>query len=154
MCVPARATEHRVSHRSRTWSAPVTSRPPALAAAVVLVVIIGSGIAFVGVLLLTVAVGGVGFLGPTNSMSGVVAGLGALAVLAAALALVSAVGLWLRRPWGWVGSLATALAAVVGAVIALDTSGSHVPVQAGLVLTVAAAALLLAPSTRSAARIG
>jgi hypothetical protein len=116
--------------------------------------VIGSGIAFVGALLLLVAAGGVGFLGPTNSMSAIVALLGGVAVLTAAVTFASAIGLWLRRPWGWIGSFAIALAAVVGAVIALDTSGNHMPVQAGFVLTVAATALLLAPSTRTAARVG
>lgn len=132
----------------------MTARPAALAAAVVLMIIIGSGIAFVGALLLLVAVGGVGFFGPPNSLSGVVGLLGGVTILTAALTFASAIGLWLRRPWGWIGSFAIAVAAVVGAVIALDTSGSHVPVQAGFVLTVVAAALLLAPSTRTAARIG
>lgn len=47
-----------------------------------------------------------------------------------------------------------AVMAVIGAVIALETGGGQPPVQAGLVLTLAATALLLAPSTRSASGVG
>ena len=129
-------------------------RPPALAAAVVLMLIIGAGTAFVGALLLVVAAGGVGFFGPGSSASGVVGLLGVVALLAAAATFAAAVGLWLRRPWGWAGSLAVALAAVLGAIIALDTSGNQPPLMAGLALTLTATALLLIPATRRATGIG
>jgi hypothetical protein len=52
-----------------------------------------------------------------------------------------------------VGSLAVAVAGVIGALIALGSAGSQLPIQLGLVTMVAAVALLLAPSTRSAAGI-
>jgi hypothetical protein len=124
-----------------------------LAAAVVLLLIIGSGIAFVGLLLLIVGAGGASFF-PAGSVSGAVALLGVLSAWSAAVTFAAAVGLWLRRPWGWTGSLAIALASVLGAVIALSTSVSQPPLAAGLVLTLATAALLLAPSTRTASGIG
>jgi hypothetical protein len=115
--------------------------------------IIGAGTAFIGALLVVVAGGGVGFLGPASNVSAVVGLLGVVALITAAATLVTAVGLWLRRPWGWAGSLAIALAAVLGAIIALGTAGSQPPITAGLVLTLATAALLLAPSTRTASGV-
>ena len=132
----------------------MANRPAALAAAVVLMLIIGSGAAFVGALLLVVAAGGVAFLGPASGVSGVVGLLGVVALLTAAATLATAIGLWLRRPWGWAGSLAIAIVAVLGAIIALDTSGSQPPLLAGFVLTLAATALLLVPGTRRATGIG
>lgn len=131
----------------------MTARPAALAAAVVLLLIIGSSLAFVGALLLVVAAGGVSFF-PAGSVSGVVALLGVLGVVGAAVTFAAAVGLWLRRPWGWAGSLAIALASVLAAAVALSTSGDQPSLVAGLVLTLAATALLLAPSTRTASGIG
>jgi hypothetical protein len=86
-------------------------------------------------------------------VSGVAGLLGVVAILAAAATFTAASGLWLRRPWGWVGSLAIALAAVLGAILALRTAGSQPPITAGLVLTLATAALLLAPSTRTASGV-
>ncbi|OGO55762.1 MAG: hypothetical protein A2V85_02335 [Chloroflexi bacterium RBG_16_72_14] len=142
-----------IGFSSRTWSAPVAPRPAALAAAVVLMFLIGAGSAFVGALLLVLAAGGIAVI-PAASVSAFVGLLGVVAILVAAATFSAAVGLWLGRPWGWAASLAIALAAVLGALIALVTAGSQPPVAAGLALTLAAAALLLVPSTRRASGIG
>jgi hypothetical protein len=128
------------------------TRPPALAAAVVLMLVIGAGLAVVGALLVAVALGGAGVDVPANA-SAIVVMLGAVGILAALLTFAAATGLWLRRGWGWVGSFAIAVAASLGAVIALTTSGGQPPVLAGLGVTLAAAILLSAPATRRASGI-
>lgn len=131
----------------------MTARPLTLATATALIVVIGTGIALVGALLLLVAAGGIAFL-PPSRMSGVVGFLGIVALVIAAVTYTAAFGLWRRRPWGWVSSSAIAVSSVIGAVIALQTAGSQPPVAAGLVLTLMTVALLIAPSTRSASGIG
>lgn len=128
-------------------------RPLPLAAAVAAMLAIGTGIAFVAALLLVVAAGGVAFY-PTGSTSTMVVLLGVVGLLAASVTFASAAGLWLRRPWGWAGSLAIALVSVAGAVAAHQTAGSQPPLVAGLVLTLGATGLLLATPTRRAAGIG
>lgn len=129
-------------------------RPVTLAGAVVLTAVIGGGIAFAGAILLVVAAGGAGTL-PAGPAAPIVALLGATGIASAALTFIVAVGLWARRPWGWAGSLAIAVVGVIGAFVALATSGaaSQAPLAAGLSLTVLAVASLLAPQTRGAAGI-
>jgi hypothetical protein len=131
----------------------MTPRPLTLAAAVVLVTIVGAGVSFVGLMLLAVAAGAVAFLDPVGGLLGFVGLLGFASIAVAVAIVVLAVTLWQRRSWGWVGSLAVAVAGVIGALIALGSAGSQLPIQLGLVTMVAAVALLLAPSTRSAAGI-
>jgi hypothetical protein len=128
------------------------TRPATLSAAVVLMLVIGAGCAMVGALLVTVAAGGAGVPLPANTAP-LVFLLGATAILAALLTFAATTGLWQRRGWGWIGSLAIAVAAVIGAVVALATAGSQAPVLAGFVLTLAAASLLLAPATRRASGV-
>lgn len=131
----------------------MTARPLTLAASVVLLAIIGAGLGFVGLLLLAVASGVVPLLDSAGGLAGPAGLLGMAFGGAAVVVFVMAVGLWMGRGWAWLGSLAVAVAAVIGALIALETSGQQLPIQLGLVLTVSAVALLLAPSTRSASGI-
>ena len=128
----------------------MTRRPAALAVSAVLVAIIGGSIAAVGVILLLLASGGLLEL-DVAAAAAVLPVVGAGMMVAGIAALGSAVGLWLGRPWAWAASLAVALVSVAGAVVAVGTGGFQLPLLVGLALTVAAAGLLLAPSTRSAA---
>jgi hypothetical protein len=129
----------------------MSARPVTLLTAVALLAVIGSAFAFAGVLLLVLASTGLGLLAPAG---GFVALLGAAAALAAILAAIAIAGLWRGRAWGWAASLAVAVVSVLGALVALATGGIQLPLVAGLALTVAALALLLAQPTRSAAGIG
>lgn len=128
----------------------MTTRPLSLAVAAGLLVILGTGVAVVGVFLLAVAAGLVAFL---DSAHAFVVLLGGLALAAAVATYASAIALWQGRPWAWVASLAIAVAGVVGAAVAVSTSGAQAPIVLGLAMTGATVALLVAPSTRSSARI-
>lgn len=128
----------------------MTPRPLPLAIASGLVAIIGAGLATVGVFLLAIAAGAVPFL---DSAHPVVALLGVGAVAAAGASFVAAVALWQRRAWAWVASFAIAAAGILGALVALSTSGAQAPTVLGLALTAATVALLVAPSAREAAGI-
>lgn len=128
----------------------MTTRPLPLAAAAGLLVLLGTGVAFVGVFLLAIAAGLLPFLDNAHPF---VALLGGLAVAAAVATYAFAAALWQRRSWAWVASLAIAVAGVAGAVIAMSTSGAQTPIVLGLVTTAATVALLVAPSTRSSAGI-
>ena len=127
------------------------ARPITLALAAVLVALIATGLAFVGLLLLAVSAGLVAFL--AGGVHGFVAVLGFAGIAAAAVAYAAAFGLWQGRPAGWAVSLVIAVAAIVGAVVAIATSGAQAPILAGLGLGVAAGVLLVAPETRTAARV-
>jgi hypothetical protein len=132
----------------------VSPKSPTLAAAAVLVAVIGAGFAFVGVLLLAVAAGAVAFLQPDGTIGMVVALIGVTGLVAGGIGVGSAVGLWLGRPWGWAGSMAIAVIGSLGAAVALASAGPQAQLLAGTVLVVAAVALLLAPRTRAAAGLG
>jgi hypothetical protein len=108
----------------------------------------------VGLLLLAVAAGAVAFLAPAGGLLGIVGLLGIAAVAAGIAVFVAAAGLWMRHGWAWFASLAIAVAAVGGALVALDSAGPQLPLQVGLALTAATVALLLSPQTRAAARVG
>jgi hypothetical protein len=129
----------------------MSARPATLALAVVLVALIGTGLAVVGVLLLALWVGLVAFL--AGGVHGFVAVLGLTGIAAAAVTYAAAAGLWLGRPTVWAASLVIAGAAVIGAVVAIATSGAQAPSLAGLALGGAAGVLLVAPETRLAARV-
>jgi hypothetical protein len=130
------------------------TRPVTLALAAVLLAVIGAGVGFVGAFLLAIAAGAIPLLDSSGGLLAPVGLLGMAAVVAAVLVLVASTALWLRRAWAWAVSLAIAVAGVIGAVIAISTAGSQVPNLIGLVMTVGATALLVAPSTRAAVRIG
>jgi hypothetical protein len=74
-----------------------------------------------------------------------------MALVVAIAGAASAAALWAGRPWGWMGSLAVAILGVVGATVAVSTSGAQVPLLVGLGIAVAAVALLLVPATRDSA---
>lgn len=128
----------------------MTARPAPLAFAAALMAVIGFGFAIVGAVLLAGAVGG---MHTAAGVAVVVAVLGVVAIGAAAVTVLAAVALWRRRAWGWAGSLTIALAAVLGAVIAMETAVSQAPTMLGLVVAIVATALLMTPSTRSASTI-
>lgn len=128
----------------------MTARPAPLAVAAALMAVIGFGFAIVGAVLLA---GAVGSMRAAAGVAVVVAVLGVVAIGAAAVTVLAAVALWRRRAWGWAGSLTIALAAVLGAVIAMETAVSQAPTMLGLVVAIVATALLMTPSTRSASTI-
>lgn len=128
----------------------MTVRPAPLAVAAALMAVIGFGFAMVGAALLAAALVGMPTVAGVAPVSAV---LGFVAIGAAAVTVLAAVALWRGRAWGWAGSLTIALAAVLGAVIALETPASQAPTMLGLVVAIAAAALLMTPSTRSASTI-
>jgi len=148
-----RLDDHRVEHQPG-GSPFMSARPLSLAVGSALIAIIGVGVGFVGLFLLAIAAGGIPLLDSGGGVVSVVGILGMTGVASSAVALVAAGALWRRRPWGWAASLAIAVAGVVGAVIALGSSGAHAPVQVGLALMLAACGLLVAPGTRRAAGIG
>lgn len=126
-------------------------RPLHLALAVALLAVVGAGVAFIGLLLLAVAAGAIPFL--AGGVRGFVVVLGAVALASAAMTWVAAALLWMRRPAGWAVSVVVAVSAVAGAVIAVATSGPQLPTLAGLAIGASALGLLVAPETRTAARI-
>jgi hypothetical protein len=132
----------------------MSPRPLSLAVASGLIAIIGVGVGFVGLFLLAIASGGIPLLDSGGGIVSVVGFLGMTAIASSVFALVASVALWQHRAWGWAASLAIAVAGVVGAVIALGSSGAQAPIQVGLVLTLVACGLLVAPGTRRAAGIG
>lgn len=132
----------------------MSARPITLTAAVALLVVLGTGLMLVGVLLLAVAAGAVALLDPVGGVLGMVGLLGIASVAAGIAVFVAAAGLWMRRGWAWFASLAIAVAAVGGAIVALDSAGPQLPLQVGLVLTSGTVGLLVSPQTRSAAGIG
>lgn len=131
----------------------MSARPVTLAAAVALLVIIGTAVVLAGLLLLAVAAGAVAILDPVGGVLGMVGLLGMAWIAAGVAVFVAAAGLWMRRGWAWFVSLAIAVAAVGGAVVALDSAGPQLPLQVGLVLTAGTVALLVSPQTRSATGI-
>jgi hypothetical protein len=131
----------------------MSARPITLAAAGALLVVIGAGVVLVGFLLLAVAGGAVAFLDPVGGVLGMVGLLGIASVAAGIAVFVAAAGLWMRRGWAWFASLAIAVAAVGGAIVALDSAGPQLPLQVGLVLAAGTVGLLLSPQTRSATGI-
>jgi hypothetical protein len=136
----------------RTLEPSVSSRPISLVIAVAFVALIAAGISIVGVLFLAVAAGAIPFLAQ-SSMSPIVALLGGIAIALGGLTFAAAVGLWRRRAWGWMGSLVVGIGSVIGAVIAIETSGPQVPALIGLGIAVATIALVLAPPTQVASGV-
>lgn len=129
----------------------MSARPVSLSLAVVLLALIGAGLAFIGLMLVAVSAGLVAFL--AGGVHGFVALFGALSLGAAAMTWIAAGALWSGRPAGWAISLIVAVAAVVGALVALGTSGAQAPTLAGLTIGGIVVALLVAPETRAAARV-
>lgn len=129
-----------------TQSAPASSAPSTAPA-----VIVGgiSAVLAVGCALLALGHAGVGVpllsrLGPGGSR--VIAPAAAAFAVAAVLAGLVAVGAFRRRPWAWALGLVVHALALLSAVTPYRGGGSLV----GVVLTVAALAVLLSPAGRQA----
>jgi hypothetical protein len=131
----------------------MSSRPVTHAAAVALLAVIGTGVVLVGVFLLAIAAGAVALLDPVGGVLGMVGLLGVASIAAGIAVYVAAAGLWMRRGWAWYASLAIAVAAVGGALVALDSAGPQLPLEVGLVLASGTVGLLVSPQTRSAVGI-
>ena len=132
----------------------MTTRSITLSLAVALLLLLAVALVGVGALLLVIAADQSGLPDPVGMVAGTIALLGATGIAVGGAAATAAIGLWRGSPMGWAGSVAAALAFMLGAVVSVTSAGPQVPLLAGLGLTVAAIALLLAPSTRRAAGIG
>lgn len=132
----------------------MTTRSLTLSMAVALLLLLAVAIAAVGSLLLVIAADRSGLPDPVGMVAGVIAVLGMLGIAVGGAAGAAAIGLWRRSPLGWAGSVAAGLAFLLGAVVSVTSAGPQVPLLIGLGLTLAAVALLLAPSTRRAVGVG
>ncbi len=74
----------------------------------------------------------------------------AAAVVVGTLGIAAAIGLWLRRGWGWVAAVAASGLVVIGTLVAMASGGTETPLAMGLALGLAAAVATWIPATRAA----
>jgi hypothetical protein len=129
-----------------SYGRPMHTRATSLLMAVVLVALTGVAALFVGVLLVAVAAGAIPLLaGGVHPFVWVVAA----AVLSFGVAgVIAAVGLWRQRAWAWPLAAGVQLLGLLGAVIAVATSGPQLPTLLGLAMVAVGLAAVVAPDTR------
>ncbi len=74
----------------------------------------------------------------------------AAAVVVGTLGIAAAIGLWLRRGWGWVAAVGATALVVIGTLLAMASGGTETALVMGLALGLAGAFATWLPATRAA----
>lgn len=126
-------------------------RPISLLVAVVAVALIGAGCVMAAPFVAAQASTAEQLDDHLGAIGGAILFAGAAAaVVVGTLGIAAAIGLWLRRGWGWLAAVAATSLVVVGTLLAMASGGTETPLVMGLALGLTGAVATWLPATRAA----